>query len=438
MGNDIFMSNPSTAQVIIKELDQKNPLLIELIERAAALYDRSELSELTAAYQAAPTVPVPLDAIRIPLFSLLRKLYYLKAYGELYINAVDQAIAIQQRIEKKQSALYATKRKRIAQEWKVLMNDIYYGLVLLAQRAEMKKAEPGTRLFEEMIGVIQEDKLGRRAAGQMPGAAKPKEAKEEKPEESSDKDDEEEKEEETNAEQDAGDSEMAHGMKLMQMNSIAALRAKHGIPEIKELADRDKVLLAFLFFKEFDTEYSFILTTPKIAMNVIYQEGRKVDYHQLLADIFETSRTSYDIFRKYAQEAQELQKGVKEGGAVTNYVNHAKKMQILESKRGTSGRESRNEIKNYMQKVEKALQALISDMQGEGKIIANKDDALKFDLAADQKKRLNGRPVKECIMEAYCYAKALAKRIEDGDLFGGVIDMSEEEFARSFEQAGQV
>lgn len=434
MSNDIFMSNPQTARVIIKELDEKNPLLVELIERAGALYDRNELSELTSAYQAAPTLSVPLDAIRIPLFSLLRKLYYLKAYGETYINAVDQAIAIQQRIEKKQSALYATKRKKIAQEWKILMNDIYYNLVLLAQRAEMKKAEPGSRLFEEMIGVIQEDKIGSRKLGESIGSVKLE--KKDKPadaatEEKAEEDSEEETESEPVEDQDS--LELEHGMKLMQMHSVAALRQKHAMPEAKELNDRDKVLLSMLFFKEFDAEYSFILTTPKIELNVIYNEGRKIDYRQILADVFETSRTSYEIFRKYAQETAEYMKGSQEGGVnPANYVNHAKKMQLLESKRGASGREARNEIKNYMRRVEKELRILKEDMAGGEKIVKNKDGILKFDLAADQKKRLNGKQVKEAVMETYCFARALAQRIENGDLFGGVIEMSEEEYARSF------
>jgi len=433
MSNDIFMSNPQTARVLIKELDEKNPLLVELIERAGALYDRNELSELTSAYQAAPTVSVPLDAIRIPLFSLLRKLYYLKGYGETYINAVDQAIAIQQRIEKKQAALYATKRKKIAQEWKILMNDIYYNLVILAQRAEMKKAEPGSRLFEEMIGVIQEDKIGNRKTGESIGSVKLE--KKEKPAESAEEKGEEKSEETEEGEpvEDQDSLELDHGMKLMQMNSVAVLRAKHSLPEARELSDRDKVLLAMLFFKEFDAEYSFILTTPKIELNVIYNEGRKIDYRQILADVFETSRTSYEIFRKYAQETGEYLKASQEAGInPANYVNHAKKMQLLESKRGASGREARNEIKNYMRRVEKELRTLKEDMASGEKIVKNKDGVLKFDLAADQKKRLNGKQVKEAVMETYCFARALAQRIENGDLFGGVIEMSEEEYARSF------
>ncbi len=436
MGNDLFMSNPKTGQAITRELDQKNPLFVELIERASKLYDRAELSELTSAYNAAPHVPVPLDAIRIPLFSLLRKLYYLKAYQESYLMAVDAGIEIQQRLEKKQSGLYAAKRKKIQAEWKNLMNDLYYSFVKLAQRAEMKKAEPGSRIFEEMIGVVHEDKIGTRKPGDPLGEGQKIDKKETPQDEAKGAPDQEgegeeaeaEKKEETDA-----DKEYQYGMRLMSLYTLPALRKKHDPrDELAGLNMRDKVLISYLYFKEFDHEYSFILTTPKMKLNVVYRDGRKVDYHQLLADTYEQIRPVFELFKKYRHETEEFNKVVSEGGMAANYVNHAKKASMLESRRGATGREVRNAMKDYLRKVEGLLDTLKKDMRAEKQILVSPDDPVKFDLAADQKKRLNGKPVKQAVMEVYCFVGALASRIDNGDLFGGVLEMSEEEFEKSF------
>jgi hypothetical protein len=219
----------------------------------------------------------------------------------------------------------------------------------------------------------------------------------------------------------------------MQIHPLPALRRKHDPKdELQHIKMQDKVLIAYLFFKEFDEEYSFILTTPKLKLNVVYRDGRKIDYHQLLADTYEQIRPVFEMFKKYRHETEEFNKVVAEGGMAANYVNHAKKASLLESRRGTSGREVRNMMKEYLRKVEGLLGTLKNDMRNEKQILANPEDAIKFDLAADQRKRLNGKPIKQAVMEVYCFVGALAARIEDGDLFGGVLEMNEEEFEKSF------
>ncbi|MCB1323786.1 MAG: hypothetical protein H7A21_12180 [Spirochaetales bacterium] len=435
LGNDLFLNNRKTGQAIVKELDQKNPMLVELLERAAALYNRQELSELVGAYSPSSRVSVPLDAIRAPIFSLLRKLYYLKPYQETYLVAAEQAIDIQQREEKKQAALYSQKKKKIRQEWKVLLNTIYPGLVLLAQRAEMKKAEPGSRLFEEMLGVIHEDKIGTREAGTPVGGKPPEEAKAEEPastDEAGEEGEEEADEKETSPETEKS-RELQYGYRLMKILPVQSLRQKHDVKgELKNLDDHDKVFLAYMFLKEFDEEYSFILTTPQIKLDTSYEAGVKQDYRLKMRDAFEESRVCHDAFRSYLHEAEEFHKVSQESGRASNYVEFAKRLSNLEGRRGAQGREARIQIKEYMEKLSAILLALIKDMRGANQIVLNREEPVKFQLERDARKRLNGKAVKDCIMQAYCYTIALADRLEGGDLYGGVIEMSDEEFEEAF------
>lgn len=440
LGNDLFMNNRKTAQTIMKELDQKNPLLVELIERASKLYDRGELSDLVSSYTPGSRIPVHLDSIRAPAFTLLRKLYYLKPFQETYLSAVDLAIDIQQREEKKQAALYATKKKKIRQEWKMLMNSIYPDLVLLAQRAEMKKAEPGTRLFDDMIGVLDADRVGQRTAGEGLGElAEDKPANEEPEAENNDEGESEDSGEEGQKkdpkEPSQEDKELAYGYRIMKIFTSETLRKKHDRRgDYAALKDQDKVLIAYLFFLEFEEEYSFILTTPQIHLEPMYQGGVKHDYRQKMRDVYEESRLVEDAFKKYLHEGSEYNRIVSESVDPARYVEHAKKVEILEARRGPSGREARIEIKEYMEKVNALLHALISDMRGPNKIVTNRDDVVQFQMERDKRKRLNNKPVKDCVMQAYCFTAGLIDRLEGGDLFGGVIELSEEEFADAFAQ----
>ncbi|EMJ87133.1 hypothetical protein LEP1GSC196_3402 [Leptospira meyeri serovar Semaranga str. Veldrot Semarang 173] len=59
------------------------------------------------------------------------------------------------------------------------------------------------------------------------------------------------------------------------------------------------------------------------------------------------------------------------------------------------------------------------------------NDVLTLD-SMESRKRLNKKPVKQCIMESYCYLMALYDRLETGDLFGGLVELTPEQMKSSF------
>lgn len=437
LGNELLVVNAEVSRAIRKELAKKNPVMLELIQRSMELYDRVELNELVGGYAENPNAFVTLDAIRVPLFGLLRKLYYLKPFQETFLQAMELAIDIQQSVQKKQSELYSSKKKKFRQDWKTLMNSIYPSLVLLAQRAEMKKAEPGTTLFEDMIGVLEKDKVGRKKPEDLqteePAAAKPDQDKPSKTE-----DDEENKESEENKEAEEEEvkeipKEIAYGMQLMKLRSVTKLRKLYDPKgDWKHLPDNDKVLLSILMLRFFEDQFGIILTTSQMKLNPKYHEGRKIDYREKLSDLVERARIPYESYRNYIHESTEYYKAVEDPSASMNYVEHSKKVQFHDNRRGGSGRETRVAIAEYMKNVSKALSELISDIRSGGSIVANPDEPMTIESISDEKMRLNGKKVKEGIMESYCFAYALANRIESGDLFGGVLEMSEEDFKAGF------
>lgn len=429
LGNELLANNKELARAIVKELDHKNPLYVEIIEKATKLYDRAELSELISSYAAHPNSGVALDAIRPALFSLVRKLYVLRLFQETYMIAVTAAVEIQQRIEKKQSGLYVSKVKKIRGDWKTLMDDLYPSLVLLVQRAEMKKIESGSLLFEELIGVEEEHKMGQRRPGEATHV-EPEKKNESTPPPTEENLNGEEPDQEEPVVEDS-DRELTYGMQLMALRPLSQLRKDFDTrSEWKELSERDKVLIAFLFLREFEEEFSVVLTTPRIRMNPSYTSGVKTDLRQKLNDTFEGARNCYDAFRKYVQETQDYLKVVNDSTFSGNYVERTKRISMFESRRGATGRNVRILIRDLMQKIRDLLRVAVEDMRNSGSIVENPDEPLKLDAQLEKRKFLQGKKIRESIIDTYCYAYALHSRLEDGDLFGGVIDLSEEEFEK--------
>lgn len=431
---DLFQSNPEIGRQILKELDSKNPLYVEIIDRAGKLYDRAELSDLVASYASDPATSVPFDAVRVPLLSFIKKLYYLRPYQETYTVAALMAIDAQEKLEKKAGNLYAAKKKKIRAEWRTLMDEVFPSMVLLLQRMEMKKAEPGTWLFEEIIKANPEDRPGRRKAGEpvVADASRPAEAK--APSDAPAAAAAEPPAEETPAAKppDMG-AEIEYGMSLMNQLSIEAARKQYDMRgEWKVLDNRDKVFLAYLFFKEFEDEYSLILTSAKVRLNASYAGGMKTDYRQQLADAFAEGRSIHDQFRKYLQETAEYKRAVSDPVAHSNYVEHAKRVQLVEARRGGAGRQIRVLIKDVMARIASNMSVIIEDLKQNGQIVANPEEFFRFDVQTTQQKKLEGKRIKNCFSETYSYALALKLRLESGDLFGGVIEMSEEDFRKSF------
>ncbi|RHX88699.1 hypothetical protein [Leptospira stimsonii] len=421
VGNDI-LGNPAYAGKIAKELDAQNPIYIELIGRMHKLYDNAEVNQVIEPHNAAPDLPVGISRVRDPIYSIFRKLYYVYPFQGSYVKAINLGYAALEKLEGKPSSIYNTKKKRALQEFDYLYGTLFEKLYLVVLRNENKNIPLLSNTMEAVIGVLPEEKPGQRQQGEeldeISGGAAPEEEVVE-----------EEKKEEVNPE-DSLSKELKFGLKLMRMLPLDQLRRKHDPKgEYELIPAADKAFLTWLFFKEFDAEYSFVMTTKKIEIKPTIVNGAKVDYREKMVDHYETSRASIEQFRIYDQYYKELKNHLKNPGA--NYIEASKKTSALETKRSQQSRNVRVTVKEFVEKTGEILERLISDMKSKKEIVTNMDELMTFDLM-ESKRRLNKKPIKQCIMESYCYAIALAGRLENGDLFGGVTELSAEEMEKEF------
>ncbi|TGL07558.1 hypothetical protein [Leptospira levettii] len=421
-GNEL-LANQQYSPQLSKALDRINPLLIELLAMGQKLYNGPELTDITEPIMAAPESPVAIERVRNQIYSLFKRMYILYPYQETLKKSFSQAYDELQKLEGKPALIYANKKRKVLQEIDTLFDGFFDRLYLVVIRAENKNIPLISRYMENLLGITPEDKPGQRKSGENVPGGKPVETKEDKEAENANK--EEEKEEEVPL-----SKEQAYGLRLMQMYSIPKLRKKFDPKnEYANIPDADKALLALFYFYEFDDEYSFVMTTKKIDIKPGSINGVKVDYRQKMLDIYESTRTIIDQFRIYHDILRELEKHKANPGA--NYIEASKKLTGIEQKRTGQSRTVRMAIKDFSLKSRDSLLTLIKDMKGKKEIVANMNDLLTLD-SMESRKRLNKKPVKQCIMEAYCYLLALHDRIETGDLFGGLVELTPEQMKSSF------
>ncbi len=436
VGNDLFLQNPAIGKKIVVALDSTNPLLMETLEYSHRLYNAELYNRLLDTYAGNPNIPVPFSRIDQPLKAVFKQLYILYPFQGTLRKAFETASSVYTAnvTNQEQVAAFEQKKKRLSRDLRTIFQVIFPKMMLLIQRMDGVEYPPFSGLLEKAIDLRLDEKLGQRKKGQETSYdaahSKTAEDKTAAANSSSEGNQAEEKEEEDNPI--LNTREYQYGKGIMDAMAPPRLKEKYDPQKkINFIQLNDKVYLAYLFFQEFDYEYSFVLTTNKIKINVDYSAGVKVDHKKELTDIYDEARGIFRAFEKYTESVLEYEK-LKKNKMSSNYIEQSKLETKALGRVDIEARNTRALIRNFMDKVTKALGKLIADMKGEKLIIGNMDETIVFDAAMERKKRLNGKPVQNCILEAYSYALALRERLSTGDLFGGHIQMTPEEMIKSF------
>ncbi len=210
--------------------------------------------------------------------------------------------------------------------------------------------------------------------------------------------------------------EVRIGLEMMFGLDLKKLRTEYDKANVfKFVKDNDKILIANLLLREFDREYSFILTTNKIKYNIIYGASGKTDYRMLLSDMYNGLRDCIEALRQYADILEAYEKA-RLDKPINNaqYIEYSKKLTLLEKNRKNIGHQGRMTVASFMERVAVQLKILLDDMNGAQSIVTNPQELLAFDSDIEGSKKLSGKKVYESIHLTYCYASALAYRSKLG------------------------
>ena len=185
-------------------------------------------------------------------------------------------------------------------------------------------------------------------------------------------------------------------------------------PKIKNLESNEKMLHFYYLFKEFDDEYSFILTTSQIRFTPRSEGGKRIDLKSELDEENIKFNEVNSFIREYLalmEQFVKLQEDLK-----NNPIALSQKISLLNSKRIQTFNEIRARSSIFFKKFSITLQKTINDYNGEKLLLQNGDDLLKFQVELGEKRKFEGVNIIKAIAQAFSYSSALHYYITTGNL----------------------
>ena len=440
VGDDIFLKDQDLGQRILRHLDDSSPLFLETMSYAHNLHKEINFGPVDSFRSESANANAPLDVVGDSLKDIYTKLYYLAPFSHSLRKGHTMSIEIFKQLghaEGKQLARLEIHKKNIQKAYTNIFDVGIPKLFSMICLVDKTKYPPNSIYFEKKLNIDQEAKLGKRMPGDETVFGKPIALHDTEDQIDASGPEGEGEASESNAPEEPDNpilatEEYKYGINLMEIISPPALkrkvdsRNKDGVPKLS-----DRAYLAYLFFLEFDQEYSFVLTSNQIEYAVDYTGKQRRDIKRELSDLYDQTRSISQNFDKYVAAVKEMISMQESGGGMS--VARTQLEDKSAAHVDAEGRSLRMSIRKFLQEVITELSEMISDMQsGNNKLVLAPDKKVSFNPKIEGKKRLNHKMVKECIRDSYCYAVALHERVKNGDLFGGIIEMTPEEMTASF------
>lgn len=208
------------------------------------------------------------------------------------------------------------------------------------------------------------------------------------------------------------------GLKLMQAVDFPAWKQSLSKTDMKYLPDNDKINLVYIFFEEFEKEYSFILTSNKIKINIVYVNKDRISYKDKLNDIYVQIPECIKNFDEYFFVMKDID-ALKNDSSI-NEVEHYKKAQSINLKRSNSAYKCKKSVYSFLQQTEEVLKVLIDDYNSEKKLLEEVEEQIFFNKEIEGEKKSQGMKIIDSIIRAYLYISAFLYRLEDGGDLGGL------------------
>ncbi|MBP7734717.1 MAG: hypothetical protein KA369_01965 [Spirochaetes bacterium] len=419
---EIFRKNPAVGRNITAKLDGMKPLYFELIEMIGNLFDKIVADQITEQYVNFPQLQKKTLELKEQILLLYKKLLVLNPFENSVQSAFERAIDYYGKSSDTTGDSYSSMRRRIRNDLFITFHKFLPRLHLLFCLYQGRYYELYDTDIESILGIGEAEKPGNRQLAQYFDEVA------EVQEEAAANKKQEEGEEENEADKGRLNA-IRQGLEMMSMLDMAKLRKEYDRQRLFEhVSDGDKVFITYLLFNEFDKEYSFILTTNKIKFRTDIIARTKIDFRAKLNTLYDKMRKSSDSLREYAEELANYEKSRNEKPAgSTQYIEFTKRIEALETKKKTLGKNALSVVHGYMLEIVQELQMLLEDMDSHQIYIENPQEELLFDPAIEGEKKIHGKKIFEAIYIIYCFALAFAYRLsQEGDLSGNLEFRKEE------------
>ena len=381
-----------------------------LLRQVFSLYDSEDFQQIQRCLHIAYGSSVSPRDLQGPFYRIFKKLYLLYSYQKTISKILD--VINNNLASKKSSSLY----KDIKQEFNLIYSYFFEKLYLFVISCEKKNIPIISLLMEDILEITEEDK-----SIDLEDSSN-KDFLNDDVEEEGENDDVEEEEDDENEISD--NMYLSKGLELIAATDIQNKKAKFLTQrDIDNLDDTDKNHLIYITFKEFDMEYSPILTTGQIKINQKLKSSNKnMTYQDSMQSIYDSVLNVSKRIEMYNQLKNDYEAFKNDKPA--NYIIAAKKQTELSNKLENSGLEFRTEIKTILKEIIELFSRMIKELDSqneqdeneddhsqENRIILNPTESLNNEL--NQSPLFEEKTVKEAIIQTYCYCLAFLHKIDN-------------------------
>jgi hypothetical protein len=410
---EIFKRNPVISSKVTDQLDKYSLIYFETIQMMSNIYDIPLFDRILDDYVNYTGIPVKTISLKDYILILYKKLYILYPYQVTILNGFDKAAEI---LSKTDKSLKISSIRKNRNDLYNIFYKFYPKLHWLFCYYAGKMYAENDPAIEKILYIKDTEKPGRRKIIK-------------KTEEELKQIDEDLEDDPHNPEKDLPEN-IKSGLLLMSDLDMHKLRInydKEGL--FAAISDNDKILITYLLFREFDNEYSFVLTTSKIKFNTEFGQKRKSDFRANMNMLFDEMRKCNEGFKNYV-ETVSLYEKAREQKPVGNsqYIEYTKRLESLSKKKDSAGRDARVIVQSFMDRILTEFKVLIEDMNSQiPQFITNPQDILEFMEEIEGVKKISGMKLFEILNNIYNYCSAFSYRLSfDGDLCGGT-EFTEEE-----------
>jgi hypothetical protein len=173
----------------------------------------------------------------------------------------------------------------------------------------------------------------------------------------------------------------------------------------KLLEPNEKMMQFYILFKEFDKDYSFILTTSQIKLSPRSISGKRIDIKSEF-DELNIKLNEINSFTKEYFSIMEQYVALKEEFKNTPLVSQ-QKSSVLYTKRVQTLNEIRVRSINFFRRFAITLQKIINDYNEEKLLLQNGDDLLVFEHEIGARKKFENMAIIKAIAAAFTFSSAM-------------------------------
>lgn len=418
---DIFNSDEAVLREIKKVFYSKEKYYYELLHRYSKFYIEEEFNSLLYHFKKKGTKGIKPRALEESLKVIFKKIYLLKDFVAGSYISLKAALTITSSRKGLDQELATRRIDTVKKTLNIIFFQFLPKVYSLALCILRENIPLHSRRFERYLDIKENEKVGYASYKDM------FEEEESKKKIKLVKVDKTEVEYKPKSFSELTEEDMAnleinellkYGIQLMQSIDFTGIKESDGnaIP-LEAQDDNDKVYLSYLLLKEFEKEYSFILTSYKIHIHPEYVDNKKIDYKQNLNALYPKLTPIYEDYQEYFSSVRDI-KDIKKDYAM-NEIERYNRLNVLDAKKTKHGFEARKDTKEFLGSIKEYLDKFINDYNNDKKLIENPEEPLHFDKNVEGVKKVEDRSVIDAIIDADAYITAFIFRLdEEGDLSG--------------------